>query len=209
LFCLWNTWPFYPQRFDAFAQRARFYAQDFGGAVSAFDFPVRLLQNFHKIVALVLPHFRFGQDSRRSGSFGARRGCGVSGLRLSGGKIKFKRAAARENDGAFDDVSQFADVSGPIVALKLNDAGAGQTRLGTTHFLDREIDEMLCQQLNVIAALAERRNLDRENIQAIIKVFAKAARRGFLLQVAVRRGDDANRMATQSTGSRMTTMRLR
>src|SRR5467141_3395922 len=49
---------------------------------------------------------------------------------------------------------------------------------------------MLCQKGDVIHSLSQCRNLNRKYIEPVVKVFTKAARRDFLLQVTIGRSDD-------------------
>ena len=52
--------------------------------------------------------------------------------------------------------------------------------------------ELLGQQLDVVAPLAQRRQLDREDVQAVVQVLAQLARRDRLLDAAAGGGDDAH-----------------
>ena len=51
---------------------------------------------------------------------------------------------------------------------------------------------MLHQNGNIVAAFAQRREFNREDAQAIVKVLAEAASIDLLLQVAIGCGDDTN-----------------
>src|SRR5690554_514600 len=53
------------------------------------------------------------------------------------------------------------------------------------------VDEMLDEQFQVAAALAQRRNLDGDDAEAIKKIFAESALGNLFAQVAVGRGEDA------------------
>src|SRR5437016_13971277 len=49
---------------------------------------------------------------------------------------------------------------------------------------------MLCQNGDVIRPLSQWWDLNRKHIESVVKVFTKAARRHFLLQVPIGRSDD-------------------
>src|SRR6266568_6004094 len=49
---------------------------------------------------------------------------------------------------------------------------------------------MLCQNGDVIRPLSQWGDLNRKHIESVVKVFTKAARRHFLLQVPIGRSDD-------------------
>ncbi len=49
---------------------------------------------------------------------------------------------------------------------------------------------MADQKRYILAALAQRRDVDRNHVEPVIEVFAEAARFGFLQQVAIAGGDD-------------------
>src|SRR2546428_10976247 len=49
---------------------------------------------------------------------------------------------------------------------------------------------MLCQNGDVIRPLSQWWDLNRKHIESVVKVFTKAARRHFLLQVTIGRSDD-------------------
>ena len=61
------------------------------------------------------------------------------------------------------------------------------------HLLGAELlEEMLHQQRNVVAPLAQRRQLHRDDVQAVEQILAERAVRDHLREVAVGRGDDAH-----------------
>ena len=104
--------------FDAGAEGGRFEAEEFGGSAGAFKTPGGFFEDDEEVVAFALPDFVIGEAfegvgwSRWSGCLRGRREFG-----FGGGEIELKEAAASENDGAFDDVTQFTDITGPIVGL--------------------------------------------------------------------------------------------
>src|SRR5262245_33486862 len=58
--------------------------------------------------------------------------------------------------------------------------------------LTRLLQEMARELNDVVAAVAQRRNVNREYAQTIVEVLAKPAFRNGLLEIAVRRRDDPN-----------------
>ena len=101
------------------------------------------------------------------------------------------RVAAREHHGALDGVLQLADVPRPRVrekrGLRLGREGEPPARLGA---VARE--EVPRERQDVLAPLAQRRELDRDDVQAEVEVLAEAARGHLVAEDAVRRGDDAH-----------------
>ena len=97
-----------------------------------------------------------------------------------------------QNHCAFNDVFQFADVARP--------------RVGEQHLLRRARDgldllaelpgearyEKLREGDDVAVAVAQWRNDDGEDVQAVIEVFAESPLRGHLHELAVRGRDDAD-----------------
>src|SRR5262249_47187744 len=53
-------------------------------------------------------------------------------------------------------------------------------------------EEMLDEEGDVLAPVPERGELDRDDVEAVVKIFAERARADALLEVAVRRRDDAH-----------------
>ena len=96
--------------------------------------PIGFFQDGEEVFAFALAHFLigevFGIGLSLRGGFRWRGEFGVGG-----GEIEVEGAAAGEDDGAFDDVAEFADVAGPIVGLQANDAGLGEARFGGAHIL--------------------------------------------------------------------------
>ena len=74
-------------------------------------------------------------------------------------KVKFESVSPRDNHRAFDDVSQLANVTRPIVTLKSGHPGFCQTRLWAFQLLFQDSDEVFGEERNVFATLTERSNL--------------------------------------------------
>ena len=177
--------------FDAGAEGGRFEAEEFGGSAGAFKTPGGFFEDDEEVVAFALPDFVIGEAfegvgwSRRSGCLRGRREFG-----FGGGEIELKEAAASENDGAFDDVTQFTDIAGPIVGLQLDDAGLGEAGFGGAEIAGGQMNEMLCQEWDILAAVAEGGDLDGKDIQSIIEIFAEATGDDFFFEVAIGGADN-------------------
>ena len=68
------------------------------------------------------------------------------------------------------------------------------------------LEELLGQELHVVASLPQRRKLDREDVQAVVQVLAQLAGRDRLLDAAAGGGDDAHvdldRLGSADAGDR-------
>ncbi len=97
-----------------------------------------------------------------------------------------------ENDPALHDVLQFADVAGPVIAVEHIDDRTGEAAhifaADFAVFFEKKVGELE----DVTLALAQRGDVDGEDVQAVKQVFSEAAFGGHLLQVAVGGGDDAD-----------------
>lgn len=106
-------------------------------------------------------------------------------------RVEAQAPVLRQDGGAFDDVLQFADVSGPVVAHQLAHVAFGQPQhIALVASLAGE--EVARQERNILAALAQRHRMDREHVEAEVQVFAKAAALHVLLEVAIGRRDEAD-----------------
>ena len=109
------------------------------------------------------------------------------------GVAERERRARRQDDGALQDVLELADVAGPVVAPRASASrrqGCVSIRLLSAR--DRPPHQVLDEQRDVLAAIAQRRERDREHVEPIVQVAAEAALAHFLGQIAVGRGDDAH-----------------
>ena len=95
--------------------------------------------------------------------------------------------AGREDDRSLDQVLELADVPGPcVVAQRVQ--GLGRNRLDLPlHPRGEAPDEVPDQRLDVLRALPQRRDADREDVQAIIEVITEAVLFDHLGEVSVRR----------------------
>ena len=88
------------------------------------------------------------------------------------------QAAFAEDRGAFEDVAQLADVAGPVIfdqplARVARDAGRRASQAAADL-----AEERFAQRQDVVAAIAERRQVDRKHVQAIEEILAELALAG-------------------------------
>ena len=100
--------------------------------------------------------------------------------------------ALAQNDRPFHGVFQLADIAGPVIALQ------------GLHGLRREVEDLFSdlravffqktggKQRDVAQAFGERRNLNGDDVDAIIQVLPEATLVHFLLEVDVGRQNDAH-----------------
>ena len=122
-----------------------------------------------------------------AGGFGRRSDVGVDRQVVDG-----DRAAFGQHHRALHHVAQLADVAGPLVAAKpLPDAGVDLGRR-RAHPVRREIGEPARERLDLRRPLAQRRDLDRDAVEAEVEIAPERALvdRGF--QVTVGGGQHAN-----------------
>src|SRR5580658_3876178 len=94
--------------------------------------------------------------------------------------------------GTLDDVLQFAYVSRPRIGLKRFEGLLADAANGLTRFTRVAMNKVFNQQRNVLFSFSKSRNLDGENVQAVIEIAAKRSGADGGLQGAVGGGDDAN-----------------
>ena len=98
----------------------------------------------------------------------------------------------RQQHSAFDQVFQFANVSWPRVGNQSVHGVGGNVQNRFVHAAAEFLNEVTHKQRNIFATIAQCRNLNRENVQTIVKVAAKRAVRHQPTQIGVRRCNDAN-----------------
>ena len=110
----------------------------------------------------------------------------------SGRSCSVSVSPRREHDGALDHVLELAHVARPRVVEHALERGArdGEARLAV--LLRVEPDEVIDEQRDVLAARAQRRRRDGDDVEPIVEVLAEAPRLHLGEQIAVGRGDDAD-----------------
>src|SRR5262249_53080164 len=101
-----------------------------------------------------------------------------------------KLSIAREYDGTLDHVLQLPDVARPIAGHELAQIGLGEVLWLAVVPARGRLDEVLRQQRDVFAAIAQRRGLDREDVEPVEEIAPEASRLVPRREVAVRGGDD-------------------
>src|SRR5438105_2689162 len=125
---------------------------------------------------LLAPKVRRGTEGEPRGHVG-RQVVGLNGLHL------------RENGGALHDVLELADVARPGIPEQPVHRGRAQAQ-GAALPLGEPAEEMLGQARNILPALAQRRERDRNYVEAIEEVLAELALVDHLLEIAVGGSDD-------------------
>ena len=96
-------------------------------------------------------------------------------------------------DGALDDVTQFADIAGPVIG---HQCFSGRTAepfpIIAAHFGSHAPAEMIRQNHDVAGARAQRWQRDHLETEAVEQVGAKLVTRDLVGQMLVGGGDDAN-----------------
>ena len=100
--------------------------------------------------------------------------------------------ARGENQQALDRVAQLAHVPRPIELRQSFDSIRRDAARRHTFALREHVDEMTYEKWNVLAPLAKRRDVNRDDVQAIEQVFAETILGNLALEILVRRGEDAD-----------------
>ena len=100
--------------------------------------------------------------------------------------------AAGKNHQPLDHVFQFADVAGPGVVDQHIEGFPGKGRLFQAERPCETIQEIIDQQRDVFASLAQRGQLQGHDVQPVIKILAKVAIGDGILQVAIRGAEHAD-----------------
>ena len=96
------------------------------------------------------------------------------------------------HDGhALHEVGQFTHVARPAVAAQRHDGGRIEADR-TAFFVLHARNQFVHQQRDVFDALAQRRHFNREDVEAVVQVFAEGADFNHAFEVFVGRGNDAH-----------------
>ena len=106
--------------------------------------------------------------------------------------LGFDRVAGREVGEPLHQVAQLADVAGPGVAFEPLAGGGGELRRAAAGAAAELAQEMLGQQQHVVAAVAQRRQLERHDVEAEVQVLAESLGADQLGQLLVRGGQHAD-----------------
>ena len=97
-----------------------------------------------------------------------------------------------EDEDALDDVAELADVAGPVVGLELVDGGVGDFDAGAAVLLAELGEEFAREERDVLFAVAQGRDVEGDDVEAVEEVFAEVAAGDLLFEVFVGGGDDAD-----------------
>src|SRR6266850_2130192 len=89
------------------------------------------------------------------------------------GERYFETGAARQNYAPLDKVLQLPNISRPVIARQRGHRLLRNGLDSSLHLLSELLRKEMHQHGNIFRSLAQRRYVNRENIQAIIKVAAK------------------------------------
>ena len=91
-------------------------------------------------------------------------------IRQAGG-LDFARGF--QNQRAFDDVAEFAHVARPAVRKQFLPRGGGEAADIFVHRGAEQFQKMFGQQQNILAAFAQRRQVELHDVQAVEQIFAE------------------------------------
>ncbi len=166
---------------------AAFEAEAFGGAAYV---AVTLVDFLEDVVALVgFAGFEEGGELFAAGGLG-----GVARVSLHElGKMFALDASGLgvEDEDALDEIAQLADVAGPMILLERGEGvfvhlDAGPPVLGT-----KLGEKLFDEQRDILLAIAQRRDEEGDDVEAIEEVFAEVAAGDLFFKVFVGGGDDA------------------
>lgn len=97
-----------------------------------------------------------------------------------------------EDHQPFDDVAELAHVAREAVGAELFHAGLGDVHAGAVVGLRRDLEKVFGERGDVFAPAAERRQIQGQDVEAIVEVGPKLAFVAQGFEIAVGRGDDAH-----------------
>src|SRR5690242_9409134 len=158
-------------------------AAGYAECASGFGFaPAVLAKSAYDEAALEAADFVF---VRSDGSLGFALYGGIGGCRCGGfldesdgahgdGKLgDFDGGAFGKNDGALDDVFEFTNIAGPVVIFQSLQDGSGEAARFFVKGFGGALEEVMREERNVVATFAERREVEFDDVEAIVKIFAE------------------------------------
>ena len=97
----------------------------------------------------------------------------ATGPRLELAHRRLQRGAGRKNHRALDEVLQFADVAGPVVARQRLHGFGRDVGDAPVHAAGVLLHEVAHQQRNIVAPFAQRRHRDGEDVEAVVEIGAE------------------------------------
>src|SRR5262245_47889585 len=101
------------------------------------------------------------------------------------GFVDGKSVAIAEDHGTFQNILQLANVPGPIVLLQPTKGLGFDPSNFLPYFVSMASDKVSDQQRNIFHTLAQRRNLQREDVEPVVEIPAESAFRHSGLQIAI------------------------
>src|SRR5262245_24734613 len=98
----------------------------------------------------------------------------------------------RQNDGTLDDVFELSNVSRPGPILQSAHGVGRNRREAPTHAICVLLDEVPDEERHIGGAVAQRRNMDGEDVQTVKEIASERSLLHVALQVAVRRRNQAD-----------------
>jgi len=153
------------QSFHAGREGGSRNAKDARSSASAGNFPVGLLQSTKQRLSFHPAEFFFGV---RDGLGGCMRASAIRWDAVNRQDFPQGQAAiARDDYRALDYILQFADVAGPVIGTQTPQTIGSEFKRSFAAPRAISFHESPRQKLDVASALAQRRNGDGENVQAI------------------------------------------
>ena len=106
--------------------------------------------------------------------------------------VEFDFSGTGEHRQPFRQILELTDVARPVVIHHSLHGFVADGLDSRTAFLARDVEKMMYQQWKILDPIAQRRNLDRQHVQAVVEVFSKATLFDQVGQVLMGRRDDAN-----------------
>jgi len=88
--------------------------------------------------------------------------------------VDLDRGSARKHHGALDGVLELAHVARPLVAAQRLRGGARKSRQVAVVARGISLKEVLGQERDIVAAIAQRRDRHRDDVEAIVEILAEA-----------------------------------
>jgi hypothetical protein len=107
-----------------------------------------------------------------------RKRIGASGRKSGGfefGKRNAQLFAGGEKNSALDKIFELADVAGPGIVREGVHGVGGNVLDGFVEAAADFLDEVADEEGNILAALAQRRDVDGENVEAVVEFAAEGA----------------------------------
>ena len=117
----------------------------------------------------------------------------VAAARIAEGQVvRPDRILVGQHDGAVEHVAELPHVARPAVGEQLGPGRVGQAQVGPAVQAAEMIEEEIDQQADVVAAVAQRRQVQLEHAEPVVQVLAEPLVADVLLQVLIRGGDHAD-----------------